>query len=199
MLVRVRAAAVNRWTGIICAASLFVMRLSTGLGTPGMAASGRLAGVVEAVGPKVTRFKPGDEVFGGRSGALAEYVLVSESRNVLHKPANISMEQAGSVAIAGVTAPQALRDRLTGCRPAAGADQWRVGAASGTFAVQIAKSLGAEVTGVCSGRNAELVRSLGADQVIDYTQTDFTEGAAALRFDCRHGRQPFPNPDWSGC
>lgn len=176
VLVRVRAAAVNPLDWHYLRGEPFVMRLSTGLGTP---EDGRLgvdfAGVVEAVGPKVTRFKPGDEVFGGRSGALAEYVLVSESRNVLHKPANISMEQAGSVAIAGVTALQALRDRG---RLQAGQRVLINGASGGvgTFAVQIAKSLGAEVTGVCSGRNAELVRSLGADQVIDYTQTDFTEG-----------------------
>jgi NADPH:quinone reductase-like Zn-dependent oxidoreductase len=176
VLVRVRAAAVNPLDWHYLRGEPFIMRLSTGLGAP---EDGRLgvdfAGVVEAVGPKVTNFKPGDEVFGGRSGALAEYVLLSESRNLVHKPANISLEQAGSVAIAGVTALQAVRDR----------GQLKVGqrvlingasGGVGTFAVQIAKSIGAEVTGVCSGRNVDLVRSLGADQVIDYTQTDFTEG-----------------------
>ncbi len=176
VLVRVRAAAVNPLDWHYLRGEPLIMRLSTGFGAP---EDGRLgvdfAGVVEAVGPQVTNFKPGDEVFGGRSGALAEYVVVSQSRNLLHKPANISFEQAGSVAIAGVTALQALRDRG---RLQAGQRVLINGASGGvgTFAVQIARSMGAQVTGVCSGRNAELVRSLGADQVIDYTQTDFTEG-----------------------
>jgi NADPH:quinone reductase-like Zn-dependent oxidoreductase len=181
VLVRVRAAAVNPLDWHYLRGEPFIMRLATGLGAP---EDGRLgvdfAGVVEAVGNKVTRFKAGDEVFGGGHGALAEYVLLSESRHLVHKPDNVSPEQAGSVAIAGVTALQAVRDHG---RLKAGQRVLINGASGGvgTFAVQIAKSMGAEVTGVCSGRNAELVRSLGADQVIDYTLTDFTEGQQ--RFD----------------
>jgi NADPH:quinone reductase-like Zn-dependent oxidoreductase len=134
------------------------------------------AGTVEAVGRKVTRFKPGDAVFGGRSGSFAEYLVARQDRAVALKPANLSFEQAGAVGIAGTTALQALRD--------AGALQpgqkVLINGASGgvgTFAVQIAKSMGAEVTGVSSTRNLALVRSLGADHVIDYTQQDYTSGA----------------------
>jgi NADPH:quinone reductase-like Zn-dependent oxidoreductase len=133
------------------------------------------AGVVEAVGKSVTRFKPGDEVFGGRDGALAEYVAVRESRAIALKPANVSFEEAAGVGIAGVTALQGVRD-VGKLQPG---EKVLINGASGgvgTYAVQIAKALGGEVTGVCSGRNADLVRSIGASRVIDYTKEDFTAG-----------------------
>jgi NADPH:quinone reductase-like Zn-dependent oxidoreductase len=138
------------------------------------------AGTVEAVGAGVTRFSPGDAVFGGRTGAFAEYVVVREDRAVVAKPAGVSFEQAAAVPIAGLTALQGLRDR--GGLEAG--DKVLVNGASGgvgTFAVQIAKAYGAEVTGVCSTRNVEMVRSLGADHVIDYTQENYTDGE--VRYD----------------
>jgi NADPH:quinone reductase-like Zn-dependent oxidoreductase len=128
------------------------------------------------VGKSVTRFKPGDEVFGGELGAFAQYVAVPESEALALKPANVSFEQAAAVTIAGITALQALRDDG---HLGAGQKVLINGASGGvgTFAVQIAKSMGAEVTGVCSTRNLELVRSIGADHVVDYTREDFTRGA----------------------
>jgi NADPH:quinone reductase-like Zn-dependent oxidoreductase len=130
---------------------------------------------VEAVGKNVTKFKPGDEVFGGRTGAFAEYVCVREPRAVALKPANITFEQAASVPIAAITALQGVRDQG---KVQPGQKVLINGASGGvgTFAVQIAKSVGADVTGVCSTRNLEMVRSLGADHVIDYTKEDFTKG-----------------------
>jgi NADPH:quinone reductase-like Zn-dependent oxidoreductase len=132
------------------------------------------AGIVEAVGKNVTQFKPGDEVFGGKNGALAEYVCVLADRSVVLKPANMTFEQAASVPVAAITALQGLRDKGK-IQPG---QKVLVNGASGgvgTFAVQIAKSFGAEVTGVCSTRNVDLVRSIGADHVIDYTKEDFTK------------------------
>jgi NADPH:quinone reductase-like Zn-dependent oxidoreductase len=132
------------------------------------------AGTVEAVGKNVTKFKPGDEVFGGRDGAFADYVCVREARAVALKPANITFEQAASVPIAAITALQGVRDKG---HVQAGQSVLINGASGGvgTFAVQIAKSYGAEVTGVCSTRNLEMVKSLGADHVIDYTKEDFAK------------------------
>src|SRR5213082_3004057 len=134
------------------------------------------AGTVEAVGKNVTQFKPGDEVFGGRDGAFAEYVCPRADRAVTLKPANITFEQAASVNIAGITALQAVRDKG---KVQPGQKVLINGASGGvgTFAVQIAKSFGADVTGVCSTRNLDLVRSLGADHVINYTKEDFTKSA----------------------
>lgn len=173
VLVRVHAAALNPVDWHYMRGSPYIMRLSSGLGSPADPRVGvDFAGTVEAVGRNVTRFKPGDEVFGGANGAVAEYVVVRESRAVVLKPANVSFEQAGSVAVAALTALQGLRDH-GGIKPG---DKVLINGASGgvgTFAVQIAKHFGAEVTGVCSTRNVELVRSLGADHVIDYTQRDF--------------------------
>jgi NADPH:quinone reductase-like Zn-dependent oxidoreductase len=177
LLVKVHAASVNPLDWHSMRGEPYVMRLSSGIGAPKDIRSGvDFAGTVEAVGKKVTRFKVGDEVFGGSGGALAEYITVRETAAVVHKPANISFEQAAAVPIAGITALQALRD--TG-QLKAGQKVLINGASGGvgTFAVQIAKSLGAEVTGVCSTRNVELVKSLGADHVVDYTQENFTEGA----------------------
>jgi len=132
------------------------------------------AGTVEAVGKKVTQFKPGDEVFGAKNGALAEYVCVLADRSVALKPANMTFQQAASVPVAAITALQGLRDKGK-IQPG---QKVLINGASGgvgTFAVQIAKSFGTEVTGVCSTRNVDLVRSIGADHVIDYTKEDFTK------------------------
>jgi NADPH:quinone reductase-like Zn-dependent oxidoreductase len=181
VLVKVQAASLNPldWHGMT--GTPYIMRLSSGFGTPNDSRVGvDFAGTVEAVGKDVTRFKPGDAVFGGRSGAFAEYVVVPEHRGIAHKPDNLSFEQAATVAIAATTALQGLRDKG---QIAPGKRVLINGASGGvgTFAVQIAKALGGEVTGVCSTRNVDLVRSLGADQVIDYTQDDFTRGE--LRYD----------------
>lgn len=176
ILVKVHAAAVNPLDWHYMRGEPYVMRLSSGIGAPNESGMGvDFAGTVEAVGSEVSRFKVGDAVFGGRSGALAEYVKVRESRAVVHKPENLSFEQAAAFPIAAVTALQGLRDYG---RLKAGQKVLINGASGGvgTFAVQIAKALGAEVTGVCSTRNVELVRSLGADHVIDYTKENFTEG-----------------------
>jgi NADPH:quinone reductase-like Zn-dependent oxidoreductase len=176
VLVKVRAAAVNPLDWHYMRGVPYVMRLGAGFGRPKETRLGvDFAGTVEAVGRNVTRFRPGDEVFGARSGALGEYVRVTATRNVVPKPARLTFEQAAGVPIAAVTALQALRDKG---RLAPGQKVLINGASGGvgTFAVQIAKALGAEVTGVCSTRNVELVRSLGADHVVDYTQQDFTAG-----------------------
>ena len=174
VLVRVRAASVNPLDltikGPLLLRPLFGLRKpkETRLGVD-------YAGVVEAVGKNVTQFKAGDEVFGGRNGALADYVCVLADRAVVLKPANITFEQAAAVPVAAITALQGLRDKG---RIRAGQKVLINGASGGvgTFAVQIAKSFGTEVTGVCSTRNVDLVRSIGADHVIDYTKEDFTKG-----------------------
>jgi NADPH:quinone reductase-like Zn-dependent oxidoreductase len=133
------------------------------------------AGTVEAVGKNVTQFKPGDDVFGGRDGAFAEYVCRRAVGAVAPKPTGLTFEQAASINIAGITALQGVRDKG---KVQPGQKVLINGASGGvgTFAVQIAKSFGAEITGVCSTRNLELVQSLGADHVIDYTKEDFTKG-----------------------
>ncbi|MEQ9560876.1 MAG: NAD(P)-dependent alcohol dehydrogenase, partial [Woeseiaceae bacterium] len=155
--------------------SPYIMRIRTGIGAPKKERLGvDYAGTVESVGKNVAGFAPGDEVFGGRSGAFAEYITIRETGNVVKKPGNIGFSQAAGVGVAGVTALQALRDQGK-VKPG---DKVLINGASGgvgTFAVQIAKSMGAEVTGVCSTRNVDLVLSLGADHVIDYTQTDYTK------------------------
>ncbi len=178
VLVRVHAASVNPYDWHFVEGTPKIMRMmGVGLRKPKDTRLGvDFAGTVEAVGKNVTQFKPGDEVFGGRGGAFAEYVCPRASRAVALKPANITFEQAASVNIAGITALQALRDKGN-VQPG---QKVLINGASGgvgTFAVQIAKSFGAEVTGVCSTRNIDLVRSLGADHVIDYTKEDFAKGA----------------------
>ena len=175
ILIRVRAVSINAADGHKLRGG-FLIRPFSGMRKPKNTRAGTdYAGIVEAVGRNVTDFKPGDEVFGGRNGSLAEYICARAARAVMAKPANISFEQAGSAAVAGLTALQGLRD--TG-RLKAGQKVLINGASGGvgTFAVQIAKAFGAEVTGVCSTRNVELVRSLGADRVIDYTKENFTQG-----------------------
>ena len=174
VLIRVRAASVNPADWHLMEGKPPFARLLFGLRKPKITRLGvDVAGQVEAVGKDVTQFKPGDEVFGACRGAFAEYACTSES-SLVTKPNNVTFEQAGSVAVAGLTALQGLRNKGQ-IQP--GQKVLINGAAGGvgTFAVQIAKSFGAEVTGVCSTRNAEMIRSIGADQVIDYTQEDFTK------------------------
>ena len=181
VLVRVHANSVNPLDWHYMLGTPYVLRLESGVGVPKDPRLGvDFAGTVEAVGTKVTRFQPGNEVFGGRYGSFAEYIAVPQDRAIALKPANVTFEQAAAVPIAAVTALQALRDKG---RIKAGQKVLINGASGGvgTFAVQIAKSYGAEVTGVCSGRNAAMVRGIGADHVIDYTQEDFTKGSQ--RFD----------------
>ena len=182
VLVKVRAASVNPLDWRLIRGEPYVIRAATGLRKPKNARVGAdVAGEVEAVGSNVTRLRPGDSVFGaiGTSpGAFAEYVCAKEDALVL-KPANLTFEQAAAVPVAALTALQGLRKG----RLQAGQTVLINGAAGGigTFSVQIAKSLGAHVTGVCSTRNVEMVRSIGADQVVDYTREDFT--ASAMRYD----------------
>src|SRR5256884_5763274 len=173
ILVRVRAVSLRFYDGGMLQGG--VGRLIFGLRKPKNTCSGSdFSGTVEAVGRNVTEFKPGDEVFGVRAGALAEYICVRSSGAMVLKPGNVSFEQAASIPTA-LPALQGLRD--TG-RVKAGQNVLINGASGGvgTFAVQIAKAFGAEVTGVCSAKNVDLVRSIGADHVIDYTKEDFTEG-----------------------
>jgi NADPH:quinone reductase-like Zn-dependent oxidoreductase len=177
LLVRVRAASVNPLDWHFIEGTPYIGRFLFGFGArkPKDTRLGvDFAGTVEAVGKNVTKYKRGDEVFGGRTGAFAQYVCVRESRAVALKPANITFEQAASVPIAAITALQALRDKG---HVQAGQKVLINGASGGvgTFAVQLAKSYGADVTGVCSTRNLDLVRSIGADHVIDYTKEDFSK------------------------
>jgi NADPH:quinone reductase-like Zn-dependent oxidoreductase len=177
VLVKVQAASVNPLDWHLLRGDPYFMRMGSGLGAPKDFQLGvDFAGTVEAVGGKVTRFKPGDAVFGGRDGALAEYVTVFQDAGVVLKPANVTFEQAAAAPVAALTALQALRDKG---KIQAGQKVLINGASGGvgTFAVQIARSYGADVTGVTSTHNIELVRSLGANQVIDYTHEDFTKGS----------------------
>ncbi len=173
VLVRVRAASVNPADWYAMAGIPWVARPQMGLGKPKTGRPGLdLAGEVAALGAGVTRFQPGDEVFGAGTGTLAEYAVASEEA-LVGKPASLSFEQAAAVPVAGLTALQGLRDKGR-LQPG---QQVLINGASGgvgTFAVQVAKALGAEVTAVCSTRNVDLVRSLGADRVVDYTREDFT-------------------------
>jgi NADPH:quinone reductase-like Zn-dependent oxidoreductase len=174
ILVRVRAVSLRFFDGGMLGGSV-PGRLLFGLRKPKNTTPGSdFAGTVDAVGKSVTEFKPGDEVFGVRAGALAEYICVREAGAIASKPGNVNFEQAASIPTA-LVALQGLRDTA---RVQAGQKVLINGASGGvgTFAVQIAKAFGAEVTGVCSARNLDLVRSLGAHHVIDYTKQDFTTG-----------------------
>src|SRR5438094_1048754 len=199
ILVRVRAASVNPYDWHFIEGTPKIMRaMGVGLRKPKDTRVGvDFAGTVEAVGKNPAaagQFKPGDEVFGGKGGAFADYVCPRAGRAVALKPANITFEQAASVNIAGITALQALRDKG---KVQSGQKVLINGASGGvgTFAVQIAKALGADVTGVCSTRNVDLVRSIGADHVVDYTREDFTrsERRHDLLFDVAGSRS------WSEC
>ena len=176
MLVKVHAASVNPLDWHYMRGKPYIMRASAGMGTPEDIRLGvDFAGTVEAVGKNVQQFKPGDAVFGGADGSFAQYVKVRAAGSVAAKPANLTFEQAAAVPVAAITALQALRDEG---KLQAGQRVLVNGASGGvgTFAVQIAKALGAEVTAVCSTRNVETARSIGADRVIDYSKEDFTRG-----------------------
>jgi NADPH:quinone reductase-like Zn-dependent oxidoreductase len=179
VLVKVHAASVV-WADLaFVRGKPFVSPLSSGLPKPKYRIPGMdVAGRVESVGRNVKQFQPGDEVFGDVSrcgfGAFAEYVAVPESELAL-KPANLTFEEAAAVPQAALVALQGLRDK-GGIQPGQKVLINGASGGNGTFAVQIAKSFGAEVTGICSTRNLDLVRSIGADHVIDYTQEDFTSG-----------------------
>lgn len=174
VLVRVKAAAVNPLDYHYMRGSPYLMRLVAGIGRPKDFRSGvDFAGVIEAVGSDVSRFEVGDAVFGGANGAFAEYLTVREGGGVARKPDTVSFEEAASIGIAASTALQAVRDH----GELAPGDRVLINGASGgvgTFAVQIAKSMGANVTGVCSTPNVRLVSALGADAVIDYRKDDYT-------------------------
>jgi NADPH:quinone reductase-like Zn-dependent oxidoreductase len=176
VLVRVQAAGVDRGVWHLMTGLPYPIRLAGyGLRAPKTPVPGMdLAGVVAAVGKDVTRFEPGDEVFGIGKGAFAEYARAPE-RKLVPKPANLTFEQAAAVSISGLTALQGLRDQA---RVQPGQTALIVGASGGvgTYAVQLAKAFGAEVTGVCSTTKVDLVRSIGADHVIDYTREDFADG-----------------------
>lgn len=175
VLIRVRAASVNAADWHFMRGEPLIARMAFGLRRPKHRIRGSdVAGIVEAVGKSVTRFHRGDEVFGSCRGSLAEYVCADESL-VVAKPPGLSFEQAAAVPLAALTALQGLRDQG---HVQAGQKVLVNGAsgAVGPFAVQIAKAFGAEVTGVCSSRNVDMVRSIGADRVVDYTKQDFTEG-----------------------
>jgi NADPH:quinone reductase-like Zn-dependent oxidoreductase len=177
VLVVVRAASVNPYDSHMIRAEPFLLRIAFGLRKPKHPRLGvDFAGRVEAVGSSVTRFKAGDEVFGAARGAFGEYVCAEDSR-LAFKPQNVTFAQAASVPIAGVTALQALRDRGK-LQPKQKVLINGAAGGIGTFAVQIAKAFGAHVVGVCSTRNLDLVLSIGADEVIDYTKEDFTKGAS---------------------
>jgi len=195
VLVRVRAASVNPLDWHFMRGEPLVMRISSGLRKPKQMSAGvDFAGTVEAVGSNVKQFKPGDAVFGGRSGAFAEYVSVPEDKQIVLKPAKVTFEELAAVPIAAITALQALRD---GGHVQSGQSVLINGAAGGvgTFAVQIAKSFGATVTGVCSTRNVEMVSEIGADEVIDYTKQDFTR--SGQRYDLMIDIAG--NHSWSEC
>ena len=191
VLMRVRAASVNPLDWKTMKGGPYILRLLFGQRKPKIKILGvDVAGQVEAIGRNVTQFQPGDEVFGTCRGAFAEYACTNQAEKIMKpvlvvKPHDVSFEQAASSPIAALTALQGLRDKG---RIQAGQKVLINGAAGGvgTFAVQIAKSFGADVTGVCSTRNVDMVRSIGADQVIDYTREDFTKGGQHydLIFDC---------------
>lgn len=175
ILVRVVAAGVNPLDYHFMRGSPYVLRMMAGIGTPDDPRMGvDFAGIVEAVGSGVTRFEPGDAVFGGAAGAFAEYLVIGKDKAVTRMPGNVSFAQAAGVGIAGVTALQALRDK----GQLENGQKVLINGASGgvgTFAVQIAKTMGADVTGVCSSRNVELVTDLGADRVIDYKKENYVD------------------------
>jgi NADPH:quinone reductase-like Zn-dependent oxidoreductase len=176
VLVRVRAASVHVGDWILMTGSPFVMRFATGLRKPKNPIPGTdVAGTIEAVGDDVKWLRPGDEVFGWCDGAFAEYAKATEDQ-LIKKPANLTFEQAAAVGVSASTALQLLRDNGK-VQPG---QKFLINGASGgvgTFAVQIARALGAEVTGVTSTKNVDLVRAIGADHVVDYTHEDFTKSA----------------------
>ena len=195
VLVRIHASSINMsdWYGV--RGRPVVGRVAMGLREPKELRLGTdYAGRVEAVGKDVTQFRPGDEVFGGRTGAWADYVVAKADRGIVPKPANVSFEDAAAVPVAAITALQAIRDKgelQHGQRVLIHGASGGVG----TFAVLVAKALGGEVTAVCGPRGIEIARSLGADHVVDYTQEDFARDGARydLLVDVKGGRS------WSDC
>ncbi len=195
VLVRVHATSVNPVDWHTMMGTPYLVRLESGLRKPKREVLGvDFAGTVEAIGRNVKQFQPGDEVFGAKSGAFAEYVCVREDRAVGQKPANVTFEEAAAVPVAAISALQGLRDKG---KIQSGQKVLINGASGGvgTFAVQIAKSFGVEVTGVCSTRNMGTTRSIGADHVIDYTQEDFTR--SEQRYDLM--LDIAGNRSWSDC
>jgi NADPH:quinone reductase-like Zn-dependent oxidoreductase len=195
VLVRIHASSINiaDWYGVV--GRPYIGRPATGLRRPKEERIGTdYAGRVEAVGKDVTEFQPGDEVFGGRTGAWAEYVVAKADRGIVPKPANVTFEEAAAVPVAAITALQAIRDHG---KLEPGQKVLINGASGGvgTFAVLVAKALGGEVTAVCSTRNVEIARSLGADHVVDYTQEDCMRRGERydLLIDVAGGRS------WSDC
>lgn len=177
VLVRVRAAGVDPGVWHLVTGMPYLVRLGSGLRRPRRRIPGMdLAGVVEAVGRDVTRFAPGDEVFGTGKGSYAEYA-VAPARTLAAKPANLSFTQAAAVPVSGQTALNAVRGAVT-VRPGQQVLVIGAGGGVGTFAVPLAKASGAHVTGVCSTRKHDLVRSIGADEVIDYTREDVADRGA---------------------
>jgi NADPH:quinone reductase-like Zn-dependent oxidoreductase len=175
VLVRVHAASIHVGDWVLMTGIPYVMRMGTGLSKPKNRVPGTdVAGTVEAVGSQVHTFRPGDEVFGWCAGAFAEYASAPEDHFV-KKPANLTFEQAAAIGVSASTALQLLRDDGK-VKPRQTVLINGASGGVGTFAVQIAKAFGAEVTGVCSTANEELVRSIGADHVIDYTRSDFRDG-----------------------
>ena len=190
ILVRVRAASLNKLDWYVVTGTPLAARVMTGLRRPKSRLIGNdFAGVVEAVGKDIQDFRPGDEVFGANTGALAEIVRTMDGW-VAPKPANLSFEEAAAVPIAALTALQGLRDRGQ-VQPGQHVLVHGASGGVGTFAVQIAKVLGAEVTAVCSTRNVEQARALGADDVVDYTKEDVTSKRPALRRDHARRRAAF--------
>jgi NADPH:quinone reductase-like Zn-dependent oxidoreductase len=188
VLVKVRAAAIDAGVWHLMTGEPYAVRMVLGLKRPKTPVRGRdLAGVVESVGANVNDFQPGDEVFGIANGTFAEYVVAKPAK-LLPKPSNLSLEQAAAVPISGITALQAVRDTAK-VRP--GQRVLVIGAAGGvgTYIVQIAKAYGAEVTGVCSTTKTELVRSIGADHVIDYTKEQIPAGRYDVIFDTAGNRK----------
>jgi NADPH:quinone reductase-like Zn-dependent oxidoreductase len=175
IIIRVRAAALNPLDYFLTSGRL-MLRPMSGVRRPKETRVGMdFAGVVEEVGPAVTRFAPGDAVYGSARGAFAEYMRSSEERALAPKPERLTFEQAAGIPIAGLTALQGLRDAAQ-LQPGQSIAITGAAGGVGSFAVQIAKAMGAEVTGVCRTENVEVVRSLGADHVVDYTQEDYTRG-----------------------
>lgn len=177
VLIEVAAASLHAGDYFLTSGLPYLMRLGTGFRKPRKSTPGfDMAGTVVAVGSKVTEFTPGDEVFGEANGSCAEYIVTSPKK-ILPKPVNLTSEQAATMAVSGTAALRGIRD-AGNVKPG---DKVLINGAAGgvgTFAVQIAKATGAEVTGVCSTGNVEMLRTIGADHVIDYTQEDFTKGDA---------------------
>jgi NADPH:quinone reductase-like Zn-dependent oxidoreductase len=195
VLVRIHASSINisDWYAVL--GRPYVGRASMGLRGPKEERLGTdYAGQVEAVGKNVAEFRPGDEVFGARTGAWAEYVVAKADRGIVPKPSNVSFEEAAAVPVAAITALQAIRDKG---QIRHGQKVLIHGASGGvgTFAVSVAKALGGEVTAVCSAKNIEVARSLGADHVVDYTREDFSRGSERydLLVDVAGGRS------WADC